>query len=135
MAINQNCRTSGPMFVSRPDNGMMFRAYKLRLQTDPVELVHQPLCAFHQLFLVLVVSRDARKTQERIILLEIIIAHVGKLIGFCRLPMLSSATRDAQNREPTTTPARFQLRGIREPWRERESKRSQGSPAQEQFSF
>src|SRR6266496_18746 len=118
MAVNQDCRASGPMSIARPDNGMMFCRYKLRLQTDPVELVHQPLCTFDQLFLVLVVSRDTRKPQERIILLEIIIAHGGKLIGFCRLPTLSSETPDAQNREQTTAPAQFQLRGIREPWRE-----------------
>src|SRR6266850_1891088 len=135
MAINHNCRTPGPMIIAGPHNGMTFRGYKPRLQTDPVKLVHQPVCTLNQFFLVLVVSRDARKPQERIILLEIIVAHGEKLIGFCRLPTLSSETSDAQNRKLTTAPARFQSRGIREPWRERESKRWQGSPEQAQFSF
>src|SRR6185312_216811 len=75
MAVNHHCRTPGPMFIARPDDGMTFRGYKLRLQTDLVELVHQPLCAFDQFFFVLVVSRDARKPQKRIILFEIIVAH------------------------------------------------------------
>src|SRR6266581_7508775 len=122
MAIDQNCRTPGPMFIACPDNGMTVRRYKLRLQTDSVELVHQPVCTLDQFFLVLVVGRDTRKPQERIILLEIIIAHAGKLVGFCRLPTLSDETPDAQNRKLTTAPARFQSREIREPWRERESK-------------
>src|SRR5438874_9475750 len=135
MAINQHGPAPGPMFIARPYNGMTFRRYKLRLQTDPVELVHQPVCTLDQFFLVLVVSRNARKPQERIILLEIIIAHAGKLVGFCRLPTLSGQTLDAQNRKLTTAPAQFQSRGIREPWRERESKRWRGSPAQAQSSF
>ena len=59
---------------------MTFRRYKLRLQTNLVELVHQPVCTPDQLFLVLVISRDAWKPQERIILLEIIVAHGGKLL-------------------------------------------------------
>src|SRR6476619_4873065 len=122
MAINHNCRTTGPMFIAGPDDGMTFRGYKLRLQTNLVELVHQPVCTPDQLFLVLVVSRDARKPQERIILFEIIIAHGEKLIGFCRLPTPSGETPYAQNRKLTTAPARFQSRGIREKWRERESK-------------
>src|SRR5262245_41303066 len=121
MAINQNRRTPGPMFIARPDNGMTFRRNELRFQTDPVELVHQPICTFDQLFLVLVVGGDAWETQERVILLEIIIAHGGKLIGFCRLPMLSGQTPDAQNRELKRAPARFQSRGIREPSRGPES--------------
>src|SRR5215813_7209355 len=123
------------MFIARPDNGMTFCSYKLRLQTDPVELVHQPVGAFDQLFLMLVVSRDAWETQEGIILFEIIIAHGEKLIGFCRLPTLSRETLHAQNREQTTAPAQLRSRGIREPWHEQESKRSQGSPAQAQLSF
>src|SRR6266481_3337604 len=135
MAINQNCRTPGPMFIAGPNNGMTFRRYKLRLQTDPVELVHQPVCTLDQLFFLLVISRNARKPQERIILLEIIVAHGGKLIGFCRLPTHSDETSDAQNRKLTTAPARFRSRGIREPWRERGSKRWRGSPAQAQLSF
>ncbi len=52
------------MFIAGPDNGMTFRRYKLRLQTDPVELVHQPVCTLDQFFLVLVVSRNAGKPQE-----------------------------------------------------------------------
>src|SRR6266404_98815 len=135
MAINQHGPTPGPMFIAGPHNGMTFRGYKLRLQTDPFELVHQPVCTLDQFFLVLVVSRDTRKPQERIILLEIIIAHAGKLVGFCRLPTLSGETPYAQNRKRTTAPARFQSRGIREPWRERESKRWRGSPVQAQLSF
>src|SRR5437667_434611 len=43
MAINQNCRTPGPVFIAGPDDGMTFRRYKLRLQTDSVELVYQPV--------------------------------------------------------------------------------------------
>src|SRR5215472_2417967 len=121
MAINQNRRTPGPMFIARPDNGMTFRRNELRFQTDPVELVHQPICTFDQLFLVLIVGRDAWKTQERIILLEIIVAHGRKLIGFCRLPTLSGETPYAQNRELKTAAGRFRSRGIREPWREQES--------------
>src|SRR5256714_12861578 len=99
MAINQHSPAPGPMFIARPYNGMTFRGYKLRLQTDPVELVHQPVCTLDQLFLILVVSRNARKPQKRIVLLEIIVAHGGKLIGFCRLPTLSDETPDAQNRK------------------------------------
>ena len=106
------------MFIAGPDDRMTFRRYKLRLQPDPVELVHQPVCTLDQLFFVLVISRDARKPQERILLLEIIVAHGEKLIGFCRLPTLSGETPYAQNRKLTTAPARFQSRGIREPWRE-----------------
>src|SRR4029453_1402332 len=135
MPINHNCWTPGPVFIARPHNGMTFRRYKLRLQTDPVELVHQPVGTLDQFFLMLVVSRDARKPQERIILLEIIVAHGRKLIGFCRLPTLSGETPYAQNRKRTTAPVQFQSRGIREPWRERESKRWQGLPAQAQSSF
>src|SRR6478736_5892278 len=118
MAVNHNCRTPGPMFITRPDNGMTFRRYKLRLQTNLVELVHQPVCTPDQLFLVLVISRDAWKPQERIILLEIIVAHGEKLICFWRLPTLSGETPYAQNRKRTTAPGRFQSRGIRERWRE-----------------
>src|SRR4029453_16507343 len=114
MAINQNCRTPGPMFIAGPHNGMTFRWHKLRLQTNPIELVNEPVCTLDQLFLVLVVSRDARKPQERIILLEIIIAHGWKLIGFCRLPTLSGETASAQNRKPTTAPAQSQSQGIDE---------------------
>src|SRR5882757_11376073 len=135
MTVNHNCRTTGPMFIAGPNNWMTLRRYKLRLQTDPVELVHQPVCTLDQLFFVLVISRDAWKPQERIILLEIIVAHGEKLIGFCRLPTLSGETPYAQNRKRTTAPARFQSRGIREPWRERESKRWRGSPVQAQLSF
>ena len=32
------------MFIAGPDNGMTFGRYKIRLKTDPVELIHQPLC-------------------------------------------------------------------------------------------
>src|SRR5438105_9255210 len=78
MTINQHGPAPGVMFIARPYNGMTFRRYKLRLQTDPVELVHQPVCTLDQLFLVLVISRDAWKPQERIILLEIIVAHGQK---------------------------------------------------------
>src|SRR5207245_3171720 len=99
MAINQHSPAPGPTFIARPYNGMAFRGYKLRLQTDPVELVHQPVCTLDQLFLVLVVSRDTWKPQKRIVLLEIIVAHGQKLIGFCRLPTLSGDTPDAQNRK------------------------------------
>src|SRR5881392_3250783 len=115
MAINQHSPAPGPMFIARPYNGMTFRGYKLRLQTDPVELVHQPVCTLDQFFLVLVVSRNARKPQERIILLEIIIAHAGKLVGFCFLPTLSGETATAQNKKPTIAPAQFQLPQIAEP--------------------
>src|SRR5437867_7788896 len=103
MAINQNCGSAGPMFIAGPDNGMTFRRYKLRLQTDPVELVHQPVCTLDQLFLVLVISRDAWKPQERIILLEIIVAHGEKLIGFCRLPTLSDEVGCGPDKKPTPT--------------------------------
>src|SRR5216684_6041874 len=75
MAVNQHGRTTGAMFIACPDNGMTFRRYKLRLQTDPFELVHQPVCTLDQLFLVLIVSRDAWKPQKRVILLKIIVAH------------------------------------------------------------
>src|SRR5512132_3468363 len=111
MAINQHRPTPGLMFIAGPHNGMTFRGYKLRLQTDSVELVHQPVCTLDQLFFMLVISRDAWKPQERIILLEIIIAHGGKLIGFCRLPTLSGETPYAQNRKRTTAPARLRSRG------------------------
>src|ERR1044071_8540783 len=61
---------------------MTFRRYQLCLQTDPVKLVDQPICTLDQVFLVLVVSRDAWKPQERIILLEIIVAHAGSYSKF-----------------------------------------------------
>src|SRR5689334_19336051 len=79
------------MFVARPDDGMTIRGYKLRLQTDSIELVHQPVCTFDQFFLVLIVSRDAGKPQERIILLEIIVAHGGKLLKLPRSARVSRA--------------------------------------------
>src|SRR6476469_4110865 len=79
MAINHNCRTPGPVFIAGPDDRMPLRRYKLSLQADPVELVHQPVCTLDQLFFVLVISRDARKPQERIILLEIIVAHGARV--------------------------------------------------------
>src|SRR6476646_9585691 len=123
MAIDHNCRTTGPMFIAGPDDGMTFRRYKLRLQANPVELVHQPVCTLDQRFFVLVISRDAWKPQERIVLLEIIVADGGKLIGLCRLPTLSGETPCAQNRKLTTAPAQFHSRRIPESWRERESKR------------
>src|SRR5437764_388613 len=69
----------GYVFIAGPHNGMTFCGYKLRLQTDPVELVHQPVRTFDKFFLVLVVSRNARKPQERIILLKMIIAHAPEL--------------------------------------------------------
>src|SRR3954470_14872986 len=100
MAINHHCRTPGPMFIARPDDRMTVRRYKLRLHTNLVELAHEPVCTVDQLVLVLVVSRDARKPQEGIILLQIIVAHGGKLIGFCRLPTLSGklSTRKIEDR-------------------------------------
>src|SRR6266481_5131794 len=79
MAVNHNRRTPGPMFIARPDDRMTLCRHKLRLQTDPVELVHQPVCTLGQLFFVLVISRDTRKPQERIILLEIIVAHGARV--------------------------------------------------------
>ena len=79
MAVNQNRRMTGSVFIAGPHNGMPFRGYKLRLQADLVELVHQPVCTFDQFFLVLIVSRNARKPQERIILLKMIIAHAPEL--------------------------------------------------------
>src|SRR6476659_2205916 len=103
MAVDHYCRTTEPVFIAGPHNGVTFRRYKLRLQTDPVELVHQPVCTLDQLFFMLVIGRDAWKPQKRIILLEIIIAHGGKLIGFCRLPTLSGETANAQNKKTTRT--------------------------------
>src|SRR5712672_2893295 len=90
MAINQHGLTPGLMFIARPYNGMTVRGYKLRLQTDPVKLVHQPVCTLDQLFLVLIVSRDAWKPQERVILLKIIVAHGCKS---------KSTLRETSNRE------------------------------------
>ena len=116
------------MFIAGPDNGMTFRRYKLRLQTDPVELVHQPVCTLDQLFLVLVVSRDARKPQERIILLEIIVAHGEKLNGFCRLPTLSGETSDAhkienrRQRQHDSGHEEFANRGVSENPNDREDR-------------
>src|SRR5436309_3479586 len=78
MAVNQNASASRFMLITRPNDRMSSRRYKLRLQADSVKLVHQPVCTFDQLFRVLVVSRDAWKTQERVILLEIIVAHGRK---------------------------------------------------------
>src|SRR5437016_6541688 len=127
MTINQNCRTSGPMFIARPHNGMTFRRYKLRSQTDSCEFVDQPVCTFHQLFLVLVVSRHAWETEKRVILLEIIIAHGEKLIGFCGLPTVSdeTPTRKIENRreqQHNSGHEEFANRGVSENPNDREDR-------------
>src|SRR6478735_5034022 len=99
MAINHNCRTPGSMFIAGPDDRMTFRRYKLRLQTDRIELVHQPVCTLDQLFFMLVISRDAWKPQERIILLEIIVAHGGKssVFAVCLRILAKLPTRKIEN--------------------------------------
>jgi hypothetical protein len=61
---------------------MSSRWDKLRLQADARKSFHEPIGAFLQLFLVLIVGRDTWETQERIIILKIIVAHGQKLIGF-----------------------------------------------------
>src|SRR5439155_13254798 len=90
MAVDQNGSASGFMLIPRPNDRMSSRGYKLRLQTDTVKLVHQPVCTLDQLFLVLIVSRDAWKPQERVILLKIIVAHGCKS---------KSTLRETSNRE------------------------------------
>src|SRR5207249_11266197 len=79
MSVDQYCAASGLMFVARPDNWMAFRGYELCLQANAVQLLHQPVCALDEFFFVLVVGRNAWKTQERIILLKIIVAHGAEL--------------------------------------------------------
>ncbi len=63
------------MFVFRPDNRMARGGNELRLEADLRQLFHQPMRAFGELFVVGVVGRDARKTQESEVLFEIRIAH------------------------------------------------------------
>src|SRR6266542_5480077 len=70
------------MFIARPDDGVPARGNKLRLQPDVRELIHEPSCAVLQLFFVLVIGRNTWKPKERIIILNVIIAHGHKLIGF-----------------------------------------------------
>src|SRR5207237_8935729 len=89
MPINQNRATPGLMFVACPNDGMPARGNKLCLQTNTGEFFHQPSCALLQFLLVLIVRRDTWKTQEGIILLEVIFTHGQKLIGFRSLSTLS----------------------------------------------
>ena len=44
------------MFVTGPDDGVTARRNELRLQADPIKLVYQPVSAFDQLFLKLVIG-------------------------------------------------------------------------------
>ena len=78
MSVDQNCAASGLMFVARPNNRMPTRWDELRLQADAREFFHQPPCALLQLLLILIVGRDTRKPQERIIFGKIIVAHGWK---------------------------------------------------------
>jgi hypothetical protein len=85
------------MFVARPNNRMPLCWNELRLQADGGELVHEPSRAVFQLFFVLVVGGNTRKTKERIIILKVIIAHGHKLIGFRGLPTISAAVGNEQD--------------------------------------
>ena len=91
MPVDQNCPASGLMFVARPDDRVPLRGNELRLQPDARKFFHEPICTLLQLFFVLVISRNTWKSQKRIELLKIIVAHGQKLIGFRRLPTTSTA--------------------------------------------
>src|SRR5437899_9762335 len=100
MSVDQNCAASGLMFVARPNNRMPTRWDELRLQADAREFFHQPTCALLKLLLVLIVGRDTRKPQERVIVCKMIFAHGQKTNGFfadcLRLP--PSIYREARAR-------------------------------------
>src|SRR5437660_2553375 len=108
MPINQNRATPGLMFVACPNDGMPARGNKLCLQTNAGEFFHQPSCALLQFLLVLIVRRDTRKTQEGIILLEEILTHGHKLIGFKSLPTVSS--KPARGRDKRLTQKQAHLK-------------------------
>src|ERR1043166_5205748 len=78
------------MFVACPDDGMPARGNQLCLQTNARELVYEPLCAVLEFFLVLIVSRNTRKAEERIIFLKVVVTHGDKLVGFRSLPTISA---------------------------------------------
>src|SRR5581483_1884215 len=99
MPVNQHGAPAGLMFVARPNDRMPLCWDQLCLQADGSELVYEPSCAFLQLFLVLVISRDTRKPEKRIIILKIVVAHGHKLIGFRNLPTISAViARDRDTR-------------------------------------
>src|SRR5438876_12015160 len=91
MPVDQNCATSGLMLVVRPDDWVPLRGNELRLHPDARKFFHEPICTLLQLFFVLVISRNTWKSQKRIELLKINVAHGEKLIGFRRLPTTSTA--------------------------------------------
>jgi len=103
MSVDQNCPAPSLMFVARPNNRMPTRWDELRLQADAREFFHQPPCALLQLLLMLVVGRDTRKPQERIILLEIIVAHDGKIKP--AFPRTSNTHRTRRNCRAGASPA------------------------------
>jgi hypothetical protein len=117
VSVDQNSATSGLMFVARPDDGMPARGNQLCLQTNARELVYEPLCAVLQFFLVLIVSRNTRKAEERIIFLKVVVTHGHKLIGFGSLPTISAGIGRERNTELKLVRALFQLPEIREPSR------------------
>src|SRR5207253_11381031 len=108
MPIDQNRATPGLMFVACPNDGMPARGNKLCLQTYTGEFFYQPSCALLQFLLVLIVRRDTRKTQEGLILLEVILTHGHKLIGFQSLPTLSVEPGRGRDKRLTQQPARLQ---------------------------
>src|SRR5206468_12189865 len=82
MPVDQNCATSGLMFIVRPDDWVSSRGNELRLQPDARELLNEPICTLLQLFFVLVIGRNTWKSQKRIELLKIVLTHGSKLIAF-----------------------------------------------------
>src|SRR5580704_10771525 len=108
MPVDQNCATSGLMFVACPDDGMPARRNKMCLQTNAGESFHEPVRAFGHPFRILIVSRNAWEPQKRIKILEVIFTHGHKLIGFRSLPTFSVETGRGRDTGLTQRPARLQ---------------------------
>ena len=75
MPVDHHGAPARLLFVSRPDDGMPGGRDELRFEPDGLQLLHQPLRATVYLFLVLIVGRNAGEPEERIIIVEITVAH------------------------------------------------------------
>src|SRR4029453_9744227 len=100
-----------------PDDWVPARGNQLCLQTNTRELVHEPLCTLLQFFLVMIVSRNTRKAQERIEFLNVDVTHGQKLIGFGSFPTISAGIGRERNTELKLVRKLFQLPEIRDPSR------------------
>src|SRR5215469_14348400 len=114
---------------------MPARWNKLCIQTNARESFHEPLRAFGKTFRIVIVGRNAWKSQEGIKILEIIFTHDHKLIGFRSLPTISAGVGRERSTRSTQAQALSQSREIREPSHGRESKESRRLPARAQFAF